>query len=167
MELYRVPDDEAEQSVKPKANKTGCLHSRGRNGTSDTGFLPAYPDSEFATRHPVSSYLQHGRDCNHFGGNQNSTIAAVGSKSIYINAPSNLLVRATVILAVSLSGTTLRPLVVFKRTANGRTARELRNLPEGHPRTLQYAVQDKAWCGQRIMKVWIEECLRQPLFHPK
>ena len=68
-------------------------------------------------------------------------------------------VRSTAVLAVTLSGEKLKPMVVFKGRPSGRIARGIATRRQPLPTTLEYAVQDNSWADGRVMMEWVDKCL--------
>jgi hypothetical protein len=84
---------------------------------------------------------------------QKHTLAPKGQKTIHIIASTNSTQRATLNVGVTLAGTMLKPMTIFKGTVRGTIARnELPTFPsEG-----LWACQDKAWCNEEMMLLWVD-----------
>jgi hypothetical protein len=56
-----------------------------------------------------------------------------------------------------MGGNTLKPMVIFKGTAEGKIAtKELKTFSD----ECVWAAQPKAWCDERCMLIWVKECLK-------
>ena len=69
--------------------------------------------------------------------------------------------RSTVVLAVTLSGKKLDPMIIFKGTPGGRIEKEFTTPSLNYPRDQVYAVQEKAWMEERLMQVWAKKVLHK------
>ena len=98
-----------------------------------------------------------------FDSSPRKTINEKGSKSICIRSSSGVNGRVTVNLAVSFSGIKLVPLVIFKGVKGGRVANEWKNFNSGYCSRCVYSAQEKAWCDQQMMDIWISKCYAQHL----
>ena len=89
--------------------------------------------------------------------NSKRTLEMVGKKTIHIRKSTNDTKRATLALTVTASGKMIRPMLIFKGTANGRIVK--RDIP-GWDNTFLYACQPNAWMDERCMLLWVELCLK-------
>ena len=89
--------------------------------------------------------------------NSKRTLEMVGKKTIHIRKSTNDTKRATLALTVTASGKMIRPMLIFKGTANGRIVK--RDMP-GWDSTFLYACQPNAWMDERCMLLWVELCLK-------
>ena len=89
--------------------------------------------------------------------NSKCTLEMVGKKTINIRKSTNDTKRATLALTVTASGKMIRPMLIFKGTANGRIVK--RDMP-GWDNTFLYACQSNAWMDERCMLLWVELCLK-------
>ena len=65
----------------------------------------------------------------------------------------------SVLLTVCADGTKLPPLIVFKAKAGGRVEAEFTK-PDFPKDGIYCAVQDNAWCDERIMLMWVDKVLK-------
>ena len=89
--------------------------------------------------------------------NSKRTLEMVGKKTIHIRKSTNDMKRATLALTVTASGKMIRPMLIFKGTANGRIVK--RDMP-GWDNTFLYACQPNAWMDERCMLLWVDLCLK-------
>ncbi|MEL7342722.1 MAG: transposase, partial [Bacteroidota bacterium] len=85
------------------------------------------------------------------------TVDRKGAKSVQIRSTRSEKKRVTCVLAVSRSGTILKPFVIFK----GKSIERFRNFNPSR-RVLEKIVlssSDKAWMNSSTMKSWITKCL--------
>jgi hypothetical protein len=81
------------------------------------------------------------------------TLERVGARTVSVQqaATSN---RCTALLGATLSGEKLKPFVIFKGQGRSRVLVRVRG--PGYPKTLVFAVQEKAWMDERTMLQWID-----------
>ena len=89
--------------------------------------------------------------------NSKRTLEMVGKKTVHIRKSTNDTKRATLALTVTASGKMIRPMLIFKGTANGRIVK--RDMP-GWDNTFLYACQPNAWMDKRCMLLWVDLCLK-------
>ena len=89
--------------------------------------------------------------------NSKRTLEMVGKKMVHIRKSTNDMKRATLALTVTASGKMIRPMLIFKGTANGRIVK--RDMP-GWDNTFLYACQLNAWMDERCMLLWVDLCLK-------
>ena len=89
--------------------------------------------------------------------NSKRTLEKVGKKTVHIRKSTNDTKRATLALTVTASGKMIRPMLIFKGTANGRIVK--RDMP-GWDHIFLYACQPNAWMDERCMLLWVELCLK-------
>jgi hypothetical protein len=108
---------------------------------------------------PPESVLNMDQTPIYFSFHEKRTLAPKGQKTIHILASTNSTQRATLNVAVTLAGTMVKPMTIFKGKTTGTIARnELPSFPsEG-----LWACQEKAWCNEAMMLIaqWIIEALK-------
>ena len=95
----------------------------------------------------------------YFDSPSDTTLAKKGAKTIGISDTGSSS-RCTVMLAVTLSGQKLPPMIIFKGTAAGIIAKN--ELPQegcanDYPGGIVYATQESAWNDHRTMLVWVQQ----------
>lgn len=88
----------------------------------------------------------------------NTTIAEKGSKTVRIDSTTNSN-HCTVFLSVALDGSKLKPLVVWKAKPDGTVFSRLNQLDSRNA----YCCQEKGWCNENVMAVWVDQCLKDYL----
>lgn len=91
----------------------------------------------------------------YFENRPNRTLHNKGDKHIGIKTTGNSN-RCTILLAVSLAGDKLPPLVIFKGTDNGRIKREVAQL---NNLNIKHVVQENGWIDHNILNYWTENIL--------
>ena len=66
---------------------------------------------------------------------------------------------ATVVLAVTMNGIKLKPLIIFKGSPSGRIVREFQNYPSG----ANYACQKRNWIDIAVMNEWIDSIWKKEI----
>ncbi len=89
----------------------------------------------------------------------NTTVNIAGQKHVNIKTTGNSN-HCTVFLAVALNGAKLKPLVVFKGKVTGSVASKLKSSSSNYDPRVHCCVQEKAYCDESIMKIWIEHCFK-------
>ena len=94
----------------------------------------------------------------------NYTLEHRGLRSVHVKSNGSWL-RCTVLLACSLSGNKLDPLIVFKGASDGTIAKQLISIEKlqekGHPlKNMTFMTHPKAWCDTNVMQYCIATCLR-------
>lgn len=83
-----------------------------------------------------------------------TTLSLRGEQTISIKTTGSSC-RATAMLAVTMGGEKLKPLLVFKGTPNGRVAKGFGQ--DCYPRGLAYATQNNAWVDVTVFEKWIRQ----------
>lgn len=89
-----------------------------------------------------------------FDMSRNRTIDRVGARHVNMRKTSSSTLRVTVAVAVTASGSILRPMIIFKGQPQGRIA--TRELPE-YPPGSEYACQPHAWMDGATMQQWVKK----------
>ena len=84
------------------------------------------------------------------------TLQKRGAKTVHVRKSTDDTRRATAALTCNAAGDFLRPMIIFKGTANGRIVKT--ELPSFDP-TSDYLCQKNAWMDERCMLIWADECL--------
>jgi hypothetical protein len=102
---------------------------------------------------PPESVLNMDQTPIYFSFHEKRTLAPKGQKTIHILASTNSTQRATLNVAVTLAGTMVKPMTIFKGKTNGTIA--MNELPS-FPTDGLWACQEKAWCNEAMMHMWID-----------
>lgn len=92
------------------------------------------------------------------GMSRSRTLERRGARTVRVLENPAASVRSTAVLAVSLSGEKLNPLIVFKGRPQGSISRNILLNRINLPATIEYSVQENAWADERVMIEWIEKC---------
>jgi hypothetical protein len=87
---------------------------------------------------------------------RSKTLQKRGTKTVNVRKSTNDTRRATAALTCKAAGYFLRPMIIFKGTANGRIVTTELLLFDP---TSDYLCQKNAWIDKRCMLVWAKECL--------
>jgi hypothetical protein len=85
------------------------------------------------------------------GQTRTRTFNQKGARTVRVLENPNSSVRSTALLKVTLSGTKLKPLLIFKGKRNGTISRRIAEGRVDLPTELCYAVQDNAWADENVM----------------
>ena len=93
----------------------------------------------------------------YFAMNAKKTLEVVGQKMIHVRTSTNDTKQATVAVTITVDGTVLPSMVIFKGKANGRLAKtEFAMYPAPH----RYRCQENAWMDEAAILAWVGNILR-------
>ena len=92
-----------------------------------------------------------------FSYHEKRTLEKKGTKTIHIRSSTNSTPRASLNVGITLAGTFLKPMTIFKGKSGGTIAsKELPTFPsEG-----LWACQAKAWCDEKCMLEWVDGAIK-------
>jgi len=91
----------------------------------------------------------------------NHTMEVKGAKEVNLKTTGAEKQRVTVVLACSMDGGKLPPMVIFKgvSTGRGRIEKEFSDRTKhGYPLDVSLSVQENAWMNEGQMTLWFERC---------
>jgi transposase-like protein len=151
-----------------------CMNFHGivtRCATRVSQTMPAHMNSrieEFRNKFTELNTMNHYRPemvinidqtAIYHGSTRRRTFNQRGSRTVRVLENPNASVRSTALLGVTLAGTKLKPLVIFKGKRGATIARQIKAGRHDLPIQLEYAVQDNAWADELVMLDYARTCL--------
>ncbi|KAI3630572.1 hypothetical protein MIR68_012007 [Amoeboaphelidium protococcarum] len=98
----------------------------------------------------------------HFDMTSSTTVEIKGTQHVSVVSSSNS-GHCTVFLAVSLAGTKLKPLIVFKAKPGATVHKQILAGRNDYDARVICTVQENAYCDEFVMGVWLDKCLNPHL----